>query len=595
MSGANGKAIHIMKKSYLNQATLLIVLLAICNIVYDFGFNQNPASVTFINYLYLVFLLLLIISIPLNYLLRVKKQRKIRLWIADGIFWLFFNLFLVTINFNTLNFRFLDDSSTTKVILLLFYILFCFREIQDIQFSVKYRKMNPATILLLGFGMLIIAGTFLLMLPRATYSGISFTDSLFTSTSAVCVTGLVVVDTGSYFTPFGHSIILTLIQLGGLGIMTFTSFFAYFFMGGSSYQSLIVLGNLTNNNKIAEVFDTLKKVLIFTLLAEGIGFLLIFININSPQNNFSGDSLFFSLFHAVSAFCNAGFSTLENSLYDINFRYNYPLHLVIAALIIIGGLGFPVIINLYQWVKYIIKNRIMRINRRKEVLYKANVINLNTKLVVYTTLSLIIFGTLLFYILEYNNTLAEHSGIGKFIAAFFSSVTPRTAGFNTIDTSAINIPAMIIILLLMWVGASPGSTGGGIKTSTFALAFLNILSLARGKGKVELNLRQIPETSINRSFAFVFLSLCLIGLFIFLLVLTDSDKPLSAVVFEVFSAFSTVGLSRGITADLSVAGRYIIILAMFIGRVGALTFLSAIFVKVHLKLATYPKEEILIN
>ncbi|MBN1970814.1 MAG: ATPase, partial [Candidatus Delongbacteria bacterium] len=394
---------------------------------------------------------------------------------------------------------------------------------------------------------------------------------------------------------FGQSVIMVLIQLGGIGIMTFTSFFAYFFMGGTSYHNLILLGALTSENKISKVLGTLKKILFFTLLVEAFGFVLIYFNLKFNTLPTHQNIVFFSVFHTVSSFCNAGFSTLSDSFYDINFRFNYLLHITIALLFIIGGLGFPVIINVYAWIKHVLINRILRLNKRREVLHKAHVFSLNTKLVLYTTLILLIAGTLSFLILEFNNTLAEHKGLGKIITAFFGAVTPRTAGFNTIDTAAIRIPTLMFIVLLMWIGASPASTGGGIKTSTFALAVLNVIHLARGKNKVELNRRQIPENSLMRSFSFVFLSLFLIGMVIFFLLISEPDKQATDLIFEAFSAFSTVGLSRGITGDLSVAGRYIIILAMFVGRVGALTFLASFLRKSTNKMFQYPTEGILIN
>jgi Trk-type K+ transport system membrane component len=389
---------------------------------------------------------------------------------------------------------------------------------------------------------------------------------------------------------------MILIQLGGIGIMTFTSFFAYFFLGGASYQNLILLGTLTSENKIAEVIGTLKKILFFTIFVELIGFVLIYINISSFSEYKQSETLFFSAFHTISAFCNAGFSTLSDSFYDINFRFNYFLHITISLLFIVGGLGFPVIINLYTWVKHWFLNRLLRINKQRETIYQAHSFSLNTKLVLFTTLFLLIFGTLMFYLLEYNNTLAEHNGTGKLITAFFSAATPRTAGFNTVDTSTMHIPTAMFIIFLMWIGASPASTGGGIKTSTFALAIFNVISLVRGKQKVVLNRRQIPETSIKRSFAFMFLALFIIGMFTFLLFISEPEKNATDLIFEVFSAFGTVGLSRGITGDLSVAGKYIITLTMFIGRVGALTFVTAFFLKKSTgNLFQYPTESILIN
>ncbi|MCF8223920.1 MAG: ATPase [Bacteroidales bacterium] len=440
-----------------------------------------------------------------------------------------------------------------------------------------------------------MTGTVLLSLPNATHEKISFTDALFTSTSAVCVTGLIVVDTGSYFTVFGQIIIMVLIQLGGLGIMTFTSYFSYFFKGGSTYSNQILLKELTKTDNIADVFKTLKKILFITAFIEIMGAFLIYCFIEESIIPGTQDRIFFSVFHTISGFCNAGFSTLAQSFYSPGFRFNYPLHIVIASLFITGGIGFPILFNSYKYVKHLFRNRIIPRIRRKQVKYVPWVINLNTRIVVITTLLLIITGTTFFYVLEYNNTLAEHSAAGKIVTAFFGAVTPRTAGFNTVDTSALNISTIIIIIFLMWVGASPGSTGGGVKTSTLAISILNFFSIARDKNRLELFNREVTTSSTNRAFAIISLSILVIGISIFLLVLLEPGMEFLPVVFECFSAFSTVGLSQGITSDLGNAGKIVLIFTMFIGRISMLTILVAFIRKVRQLNYKYPTEEILIN
>lgn len=584
-----------MNKLNLKYLPLLGSLLALLNLIVDFGYSQGSGTQQLINYFYLVSLLLLLLGIPLKYVADNKAFQKPRIWLSDIFFWLLFNLLLVSIHFESFSFKSFLSSIPPKPILLVVFLFSLLREAQGLRLSIKYKKLNPATIFVLSFASLIIFGSFMLLLPRSTHSGISFTDALFTSTSAVCITGLVVVDTGTHFTVLGQGIIMFLVQLGGIGIMTFTSFFAYFFLGGTSYQNMLLLGSLTNDQKISRVFNTLKKILFFTFFVEALGVLFIYINLKMNTSFTHSENLYFAIFHSISSFCNAGFSTLSESFYDLNFRFNYGLHLIIAFLFIIGGLGFPIMINSYAWLKHFVINRLLRLNKRREVLYKAHVINLNTKLVIYTTLILIIGGTFIFLLLEWNNTLAEHHGLGRLVAAFFGANTPRSSGFSTINTGAINLPATMLVIFLMWVGASPASTGGGIKTSTFALAVLNVISLIRGTNKVEFNRRQIPETSLKRSFAFIYLSILSIGLVIFLLSITEPQMNFVDLIFEGVSAFSTVGLSRGITGDLSAISKYILILAMFVGRVGTLTFLSALVTKTMEKRFQYPTEAILIN
>lgn len=584
-----------MKKSNLKYLSLYGSILAASTILFDVGFEQGDSLLKFINNLYVFLLILIIIGVPIKYVIKFPRKQKLRLYLIDSFYWIFLIVLLFSTDYSPLANPPFINLFAHKSWLFLAFLIGLVREVSDLDINLKYKKSNPALIFAGSFGVLIIAGTFLLLLPRATHNGINFSDALFTSTSAVCVTGLVVVDTGSYFTLFGQSIIMLLIQLGGIGIMTFTSFFGLFFRGGSSYSNLILLGSFTNVQKMADIWSTLRKILFFTFLIEAIGVALIYLNLGRYSNIDEDGKLFFAVFHSVSAFCNAGFSTLSDSFYDIQYRFNYPMHMVIALLFIVGGLGFPVVINFYTYVKHLVLDRLLRWNRKREVIYKAHVVNLNTRLVVYTTIVLIIVGTVTFFILEFNNTLAIHHGTGKLVTAFFGAVTPRTAGFNTIDTGSMHLSTLMVIIMLMWIGASPASTGGGIKTSTFALAVLNALSLAKGNNRLEMNRREIPGLSLRRAFAFMTLSLLVIGFVVFLLLFTEPDKAFSDIIFETFSAFSTVGLSRGITGELSLGGRYLIILTMFIGRIGLLTLLITLFRKTQRIVSQYPSEDILIN
>lgn len=376
--------------------------------------------------------------------------------------------------------------------------------------------------------------------------------------------------------------------------MTFASYFSYFFRGSTTYENQIVLRDMTNSDKLGEVFSTLKKIILVTFSIEAVGVLIIFNSLDKNLLPTFSERLFFSIFHAVSAFCNAGFSTLPNSLYEVGFRFNYPLHLVISALFIIGGLGFPIVFNLFRYLKYLVSKWLIRLDNSSN-LHIPWVVNLNTRIVIITSLVLTVAGTILFFVLEYNNTLAEHEGFGKIITAFFGATTPRTAGFNSVDTAALSFPTLMIVFLLMWVGASPASTGGGIKTSTFAIACLNFYSLAKGKTRVEIYRREIADISVRRAFAIMFLSVLVIGAAVFLISAFDSEKQLLSIAFECFSAYSTVGLSVGITSNLSDPSKIVIIFVMFIGRVSMLSILIALVKKSEIRNYSYPREEILIN
>ena len=579
---------------YLNRFSFILSLITVVVALYDLGFKQARYEEEQLNSYYFTVLVIGISAILLRYLLfKIKFRLKVRIF--DSLLGLiFFLLLLVKTDGILENFpqlEFLNKMAYMYMAALVYFI----REFSTVDFQFSGQYLNPAQLFITSFLGIIILGCGLLMLPKATHDGISLLDALFTSTSAVCVTGLIVVDTGSYFTVFGQSVILFLMQVGGLGIMTFASYFSYFFRGQTSYQSQLMLKDATNSEKIGEVFSVLKKILFITFLIEFIGAVWIYFSLSKVEISHIGDRMFFSVFHAVSGFCNAGFSTLANSLYDIDFRFNYPLHLGIAFLFILGGIGFPIVLNIYKYVKYGLKNLILKLNKKKPLPYSPWVINLNTRIVIITTITLLIVGTVGFYFFEYNNTLAEHNWFGKIVTSFFGAAVPRTAGFNTVDTGALNFSTLMMIFMLMWVGASPASTGGGIKTSTFAIASLNFFSLARGKDRIEVYKREVSHASIRRAFAIISLSLMVIGFSIFLIATFDLDKTLLSIAFEAFSAYSTVGLSTGITADLSSYSKVVIIFTMFIGRVSMLTIMIALLRNVKHLNYRYPTDEILIN
>lgn len=563
----------------------MVSVVGVLTLIYDSGIRKSSDVLEYLYYIYLITLYSGILFIVFNYLYK-ESIPTIRAFVVDIVSILFYGLLIAHISRWTI-----INLFNERLWLNLALVIIFFRSLAAIRIDYNRKYLNPAQLFITSFVFVIFIGTVLLLLPNATHKGISFLDALFTSTSAVCVTGLIVVDTGSYFTQFGQTIIMLLIQAGGIGIMTFTSYFGFFFKGGASFQNRLMMQDMNNSEKIAEVFTTLKKILIVTFFIEIVGAAIIYVSIRSSMPGTGSESIFFSIFHSISGFCNAGFSTLENSLYEEGYRYNYLLHFTIAILFIIGGIGFPIVFNTITYLKHIILDRVFS----RKSFYAPWIIGINTRIVLITTISLLGVGTLLFYIFEYNNTLSEHGAFGKIITAFFGAATPRTAGFNTVDTASLHFSTLMIILLLMWVGASPGSTGGGIKTSTFAVAILNFLSIARGKDRIEVFKREISPISIRRAFAILTLSIIVIGISILLLVCYDGDKGLLPLAFESFSAFSTVGLSLGITGTLSDPGKIIIIFTMFIGRVSMLTILIAFMRRIVNLKYKYPTEDVLIN
>ncbi len=575
-----------------SKTSFTIAVFAFLLSIIDLGFLLEKDLDEFFLFTYNLGILICLISLTAR--LYWKKLRMHRKIVASDTFLSVFLAFVLIFNVVSLARNGTDSLHNTWTYIALFLVFI--REIYNIHFRFKYKVVNPAQLFVGSFFIIILMGSLLLMLPNATRGEISYVDALFTATSAVCVTGLAVVDTGGVFTLIGQTIILFLIQTGGLGIMTFASYFSYFFRSGSSYENQMYMGEMTNVDKLDEVFSVLKKIITVTFAIEAIGAVMLFFSITDSAVHGFGHRIYFSVFHAVSAFCNAGFSPLKNSLFEATFRFNYLFQLIIALLIIFGGLGFPIIFNSWKFFVYKIGNTFKRLLKKREKTYLPWVLNLNSKVIISTTAILLISGTIFVLIFEYNNTLTEHhSFFGKFIVSFFGSVTTRTAGFNSIDTGAMTLPTTLIFILLMWIGASPASTGGGIKTSTIAVAFLNVVSIAKGKKNLEIFGREISGVSINKSFAIILLSVVVIFTSTLGVAMFDADKNLLSIVFEVVSAYATVGLSRGITGSLTDASKIIVLITMFLGRVGMITFLMAIIKKTNNTKYRYPTEDLLIN
>lgn len=573
----------------INKLAFWIVFIGLLAIISDFGYAQSDLMQSVLDAYYFIVLGVGVISTISRYLInnQLFKRKAFVFDLLSIIFtlWLYYMYLFVGVPFETD--LLLENPIWVKIGVLLAFL----REFSELRINFKRTVLNPAQLFILSFLFIILVGSFLLTLPNATYQGISYLDALFTSTSAVCVTGLIVVDTATHFTLFGQTIIMILIQLGGLGILTFASYFSYFFKGGTTYENQLALSDMTSSKKLGEVFSTLKYIILITFGIELISGLLIFLSLDPSLFSSEYEMIYFSVFHAVSAFCNAGFSTLGNSLSESGFRYNYYLQLVIIFTFVIGGLGFPIVVNTLKYLKY----KIVTLFSRKRSKYKPWVLNLNSRITLITTFSISVLAFIFFYNLEYYNSLADHGSFGKIVTSLFGVTTPRTAGFNTIDTAKLAFPTLMMVMFLMWIGASPQSTGGGIKTSTFAIAILNIYSLAKGKPTIEVFKREIAEISVSRAFAIISLSLAVIGLAVTFISFFDPEKELMDIAFECFSAYSTVGLSLGITGELNSYSKLVIIVVMFVGRVSMLSLVIAVFRKIRHKKYTYPKEEITMN
>ncbi|EFK58515.1 ATPase [Sphingobacterium spiritivorum] len=454
---------------------------------------------------------------------------------------------------------------------------------------------NPTILFVISFLVLILIGTLILMLPRTTLvAPLTFIDALFMATSAVCITGLSVTDISSNFSMFGQTVILVLIQIGGLGIMTFTGFFGYFFSGGFSFKNQLMFGEILEENKLNSVISTLLTIIFITLLFEFIGAVSIYFTLDPTLFNSIGDQVFFSIFHAVSSFCNAGFSILPDGIQHADYRYNYNFQLALAMIFVFGGLGFGTVYNFYTYAKTKVQALFCKLILKRSYVHKPWPFSFNSKFILICNLILVVLATSSYFLFEYNNTLQQdETWYGKIVSAFFMTNASRSAGFNSVNLNFLSGPTVIMVTSLMWIGASPGSTGGGVKVTTVAIALLNILSLARGKDSIDIFKRRIIPESVNKAFAIILLSGVTIGISFVLLNFSDPGKGMKELLFETVSAYTTCGLSLGVTPSLSPASKIIIIFTMFVGRVGTLTLLVAFIKNMRNRNYVYPSEKIL--
>ncbi len=454
---------------------------------------------------------------------------------------------------------------------------------------------NPTILFVISFLVLILIGTLILMLPRTTLvAPLTFIDALFMATSAVCITGLSVTDISSNFSMFGQTVILVLIQIGGLGIMTFTGFFGYFFSGGFSFKNQLMFGEILEENKLNSVISTLLTIIFITLLFELIGAVSIYFTLDPTLFNSIGDQVFFSIFHAVSSFCNAGFSILPDGIQHADYRYNYNFQLALAMIFVFGGLGFGTVYNFYTYAKTKIQALFCKLILKRSYVHRPWPFSFNSKFILICNLILVVLATSSYFLFEYNNTLQQdETWYGKIVSAFFMTNASRSAGFNSVNLNFLSGPTVIMVTSLMWIGASPGSTGGGVKVTTVAIALLNILSLARGKDSIDIFKRRIIPESVNKAFAIILLSGVTIGISFVLLNLSDPGKGMKELLFETVSAYTTCGLSLGVTPSLSPSSKIIIIFTMFVGRVGTLTLLVAFIKNMRNRNYVYPSEKIL--
>ncbi len=507
-------------------------------------------------------------------------------WIEFGIFILATVVMLANTQmtlFASLSDSFLSGFYAIVVILCLIFIT-DFYKVSKIINSIK---LSPPLLFATSFLIMIFIGSGLLMLPNLHNSSITYFQALFTSTSAICVSGLSIIDLPSLLTMKGNIVLLFLFQIGGLGVMAFTGLFAFAFTGTVSFKDRLLLKDMFSSDAMSDIFSFLAKILSLTAMFEGIGAVLIYFSVRETVP----DPVFFSIFHSVSAFCNAGISTLPDGFANSLVAGNNALLLIIAVLASFGGIGFPVLIAVYVAMKVGV-SRLFRFRHR----VRRQGLDMATHIAIITTIAILVVGTIGYYFLESGTSLADEDGaLSRWIKSFFCCATARTAGFNVHDVSCWNSATIIFMMAIMWIGASPGSTGGGIKTTTFALALCSIVSLVRGNRYIEIGYHRIGFETIMRVLVLITISLIVIfGVYVAFACMEPDKNPLY-LLFDTVSMYSTTGLTMNGITNLSLHSQVLTMVMMFIGRVGPLTLFSGLFVSHQIKYAKYPYKNLTIN
>lgn len=581
--------------SGLNFASLIVSMIVIGGLFYSFGFPATDETKALIVTITKSSLLFYIIKYILNIVYSYEVKKFIKDTRIEGLLMLFIIINFLSslfcsqsiLDMLSENLQMLNLENFTVFFIQIFFFVIVLIEVSKASSNLSVLQLSPPRMLILSFIILILLGAGLLMMPEMTKNDFSmpFGDALFTSISASCVTGLIVVDTATYFTEKGQLIIMLLIQFGGLNIISFATFFALFNKKGLGIKHQTIIQESFSSDSLLSSKGLMIKIFKFSFIIEALGTLLIFL-LWSPKLDFNstGDKFFYSIFHSISAFNNAGFSLFSDGLYDHYVSHSHLLHVVFVVLIFFGSLGFPTIQDIFGFDGF--RERIRRPWKKY---------SLGARLSLYFSLGLLALGTIVFFALEYNNTLAEQNLGEKGITSLFQSMTTRTAGFNTVDFSQLTQPTLLFFLFLMFIGASPGSTGGGIKTTTFAIIIMGAYSTIRGRKRLEISQRTIPRELLNKAYSILLFSMSAIFIGVFTLSITDQHLPLIDLIFEEVSAFSTVGLSTGITSELSNGGRIVIMISMFVGRIGTLTLAFALSKKTLSSRFEYPKENVMVG
>lgn len=598
---------HIPQR-WQNMVSMLTALLSfvvaavfIATAIIDYGFNLTPTEMGYVESIYrfvrLFFVVLFTLRLTTNWR-QIWKNNFVSTIILGVLLYISIIPDIIPAAAAPVWFARFYHAFTAKGYLLSILGIFSVMEISRSVVSITRRKTNPALLLAVTFLVIIFFGTILLMVPRSTLDGVSISlvDALFTATSSVCVTGLSTVELATTFSTDGLIVIALLIQIGGLGVMTITSFFALFFMGNTGLYDQFALRDMVGSDTLSSLMSTLLYILGFTLGIEAIGALFIWTTIHGELGMGLTDEILFSVFHSISAFCNAGMSTLNGNLGNpMIIEGHGSFFITISLLIILGGIGFPILVNFKQVLSYHVRYLFAKIVRHKTPARYPRLTRLNTKIAISWTLLLLIVGTATFALTEWNGAFAGMTISDKLVHSFFNSAAPRTGGFNSVNLTSFSLLALIVYMILMWIGGASQSTAGGIKVNTFGVAFASFMSVVRDERSVRMFNREISDSSVRRAYATIFGSVIMILTCFIALMVLEPELDTFDIFFETISALGTVGASLGITAELSVASKVLVAVMMFVGRVGIITVAMSLFSRKEQPHYRLPEENVIIN
>ena len=568
----------------LNILSILLALVALGGILYEHGCYLTPQQETMVT----VVVTIAFIFYVLRFIVSAIFSSDIKQYFKDER--LNFILIICTLGLFTFFAIYERTGSIPNIVQfyhqriivfhLLYFVIFFIEIVKSLAF-VKRFQLSPPVLMMLSFFVLIAIGTGLLLMPKMTTHGIAFIDALFTATSASCVTGLTVLSTANDFTTSGQIVLMVLMQLGGMSILSFATFFISFLshsVTGLRYQYMVK--DMLSTDKLSDSFSFLREIVMTIFIVEAIGVVMLYMYWETTgifESN--GETFYFALFHAVSAFNNAGFSLWSDGLMDTAVVNSHFPQVIIMLLVFIGSIGFVVLRDFFAPVV---------IRERKRKRWKS--LAIGTQIALITSFVIIAVGTLLFFFMEYDNTLANRSSLfDKLFTAFFQVTAGRTAGFNIVDVNAISVPMLIVVTLIIFIGASPGSTGGGIKTTTAFVIIKSLFATIKGKERIEFNKKTIPFSLVDKSYSIVVMSLVFIFITVVTLGLLEPMVPLKNIIFESTSAFTTCGLSTGCIGGFSVAGKALLTFNMYLGRIGTLTFAYALSKRTKESRHEYPE------